>query len=102
MDWRYLAFKSYLIEEVKSYLLHRRYIPSEKIGHNFHPSESCFFVINYQHWTGTSALQSFWVWGALGGFGGVCRPQNCHYCSVTNFSPGMQCFGLKQLVTLCF
>ena len=42
------------------------------------------------------------VWGALGGFGGVCQPQNCHYCSVTNLSPGMQCFGLKQLVTLCF
>ena len=42
------------------------------------------------------------VWGALGGFGGVFRPQKYHYCSVTNLSPGMQCFGLKQLVTLCF
>ena len=42
------------------------------------------------------------VWGALGGFGGVFRPQKYHYCSVTNLSPGMQCFGLKQLVPLCF
>ena len=42
------------------------------------------------------------VWGALGGFGGVFWPQNYHYCSVTNLSPGMQCFGLKQLVPLCF
>ena len=25
-----------------------------------------------------------------------------YYCLVTNLSPGMQCFGLKQLVPLCF
>ena len=42
------------------------------------------------------------VWGALGGSGGVCQPQKCHYLSETNFSPGMQSFGLKQLITLCF
>ena len=54
------------------------YIPSEKIGKNFHPSESCFFVINYQHWTGRSAFRPFlalpdhWgVWGGLGGLWGV-------------------------------
>merc|ERR1719370_1012130 len=28
-----------------------RYIPSEKIGQNFQPSESCFFVIDYRRWT---------------------------------------------------
>ena len=49
-------------------------IPSEKIGQNIHPLESRFFVINYQHWTSTSA---FWPilapldhWGGLGGLGG--------------------------------
>ena len=49
-------------------------IPSEKIGQNIHPSESCFFVINYQHWTGTSAFRPFLgprdPWGGLGGPGG--------------------------------
>ena len=51
-----------------------RGIPSEKIGQNIHPLESRFFVINYQHWTSTSA---FWPilapldhWGGLGGLGG--------------------------------
>ena len=28
--------------------------------------------------------------------------EDIYYCSVTNLSPGMQCFGLKQLVPLCF
>ena len=53
----------------------RRGIPSEKIGQNIHPLESRFFVINYQHWTSTSA---FWPilapldhWGGLGGLGGI-------------------------------
>ena len=54
-----------------------RYIPSEKIGQNFHPSESCFFVINYQHWTGRSAFGPFLALldhgGGLGGPGGVMR-----------------------------
>ena len=49
-------------------------IPSEKIGQNIHPPESCFFVINYQHWTGTSAFRPFLAprdhWGGLGGQGG--------------------------------
>ena len=40
--------------------------------------------------------------GPWGGFGGVSQPHNYDYCSVTNLSPGMQCFGLKQLVPLCF
>ena len=55
-----------------------RYIPSEKIGQNFHPSESSFFVINYQHWTGRSAFRPFLAlpdhsgglggpWGVMGG-----------------------------------
>ena len=54
--------------------MHKRGIPSEKIGQNIHPLESRFFVINYQHWTSTSA---FWPilapldhWGGLGGLGG--------------------------------
>ena len=34
-------------------------IPSEKIGQNIHPPESCFFVINYQYWTGPSAFWPF-------------------------------------------
>ena len=54
-----------------------RYIPSEKIGQNFHPSESSFFVINYQHWTGRSAFRPFLALpdhlGGLGGPGGVMR-----------------------------
>ena len=49
-------------------------IPSEKIGQNIHPPESCSFVINYQHWTGTSAFRPFLAprdhWGGLGGQGG--------------------------------
>ena len=50
-----------------------------------------------------SALSNYMSWPPnLAHSGGVCRPQNCHFCSETNFSPGMQCFGLKQLVTLCF
>ena len=52
-----------------------RYIPSEKIGQNFHPSESSFFVINYQQWTGRSAFRPFLALpdhlGGLGGPGGV-------------------------------
>ena len=40
--------------------------------------------------------------GSPRGFGGVSQPHNYDYCSVTNLSPGMQCFGLKQLVPLCF
>ena len=51
------------------------YIPSEKIGQNFHPSESSFFVINYQQWTGRSAFRPFLALpdhlGGLGGPGGV-------------------------------
>ena len=58
-------------------------IPSEKIGQNIHPLESRFFVINYQHWTSTSA---FWpilapldhggVWGGSGGiWGGLQTPK---------------------------
>ena len=48
-----------------------RYIPSEKIGQNFHPSESSFFVINYQHWTGRSAFRPFLALpDHLGGLGG--------------------------------
>ena len=61
-----------------------RGIPSEKIGQNIHPLESRFFVINYQHWTSTSA---FWPilapldhWGGLGGLrgdlGGPADPKN--------------------------
>ena len=57
-------------------------IPSEKIGQNIHPPESCFFVVNYQHWTGTCAFQPFLApldhWGGLWGPGGVwgaCRTQ---------------------------
>ena len=54
---------------------HCRYIPSEKIGQNFHPSESSFFVINYQQWTGRSAFRPFLALpdhlGGLGGPGGV-------------------------------
>ena len=50
-----------------------RDIPSEKIGQNIHPPESCFFVVNYQHWTGTCAFQPFLApldhWGGLGGPG---------------------------------
>ena len=49
--------------------------PCEKVSENIDPFENHFFVINYQHWTGTSALQWFWVppdpWGGLGGPGGV-------------------------------
>ena len=49
-------------------------IPSEKIGQNIHPPRSCSFVINYQHWTGTSAFRPFLAprdhWGGLGGQGG--------------------------------
>ena len=51
-----------------------RDIPSEKIGQNIHPPKSCFFVINHQHWTGTSAFRPFLAprdhWGGLGGPGG--------------------------------
>ena len=51
-----------------------RDIPSEKIGQNIHPPESCILVINYQHWTGTSAFRPFLAprdyWGGLGGQGG--------------------------------
>ena len=50
-----------------------RDIPSEKIGQNIHPPESSFFVVNYQHWTGTSAFRPFLApldhWGGLGGPG---------------------------------
>ena len=76
-------------------------IPSEKIGQNIHPLESRFFVINYQHWTSTSA---FWPilapldhWGGLWGPGGVwgaCRTRKLHNRSETNLGPGMLCFGL--------
>ena len=60
------------------------YIPSEKIGQNFHPSESCFFVINYQHWTGRSAFGPFLALldhgggsgGAWGGYEGSEDPKN--------------------------
>ena len=31
--------------------------PCEKVSENIDPFENHFFVINYQHWTGTSALQ---------------------------------------------
>ena len=48
-------------------------IPSEKIGQNIHPPEICFIVVNYQHWTGTSAFRPFLApldhWGGLGGPG---------------------------------
>ena len=54
-------------------LRHIRDIPSEKIGQNIHPPEICFFVVNYQHWTGTSAFRPFLApldhWGGLGGPG---------------------------------
>ena len=50
-------------------------VPCEKVSQNIDPFENHFFVINYQHWTGASALQPFWVppdpWGGLGGPGGV-------------------------------
>ena len=53
------------------------YIPSEKIGQNFYPFESCFFVIYHQHWTGRSAFGPFLALldhgGGLGGPGGVMR-----------------------------
>ena len=49
-------------------------VPSEKIGQNIHPPESCFFVINYQYWTGPSAFWPFLapsdLGGGLGGRGG--------------------------------
>ena len=49
--------------------------PCEKVSENIDPFENHFFVINYQHWTGASPLQPFWVppdpWGGLGGPGGV-------------------------------
>ena len=49
--------------------------PCEKVSQNIDPFKNHFFVINYQHWTGASALQPFWVppdpWGGLGGPGGV-------------------------------
>ena len=55
-------------------------IPSEKIGQNIHPPESRFFVINYQHWTSTSAFRPILTppgpLGGLGGVWGACRPQN--------------------------
>ena len=58
-------------------LFRHGYSPSEKIGQNFHPSESCFFFINYQHWTGRSAFGPFLALldhgGGLGGPGGVMR-----------------------------
>ena len=54
---------------------HRWVVPCEKVSQNIDPFENHFFVINYQHWTGASALQPFWVppdpWGGLGGPGGV-------------------------------
>ena len=49
----------------------KRGIPSEKIGQNIHPPESRFFVINYQHWTSTSAFRPILApWGHWGGLGG--------------------------------
>ena len=36
---------------------HYRVGPCEKVSENIDPFENHFFVINYQHWTGTSALQ---------------------------------------------
>ena len=52
-----------------------RYDPCEKIGQNFHRSESDFFYTNYQHWTSTSALEPFLAslepWGGPGDHGGV-------------------------------
>ena len=73
------------------------------------PSKIIFLSLIINTGLGQVHHSNFWpprtpggAWGALGGFGGVCRPQNCYYCLETNFSPGMQCFGLKQLVTLCF
>ena len=74
--------------------------PWEKVSQNIDPSENNFFVTNYQHWTGTSALKPFLAplppggaWGAPEGFWGVCRAPNFHYLSETNFKPGMHCFG---------
>ena len=50
-------------------------IPSEKIGQNIHPPKSRFFVINYQHWTSTSAFRPILApldhWRGLGGPRGV-------------------------------
>ena len=65
------------------YTFPNRDIPSEKIGQNIHPPESCFFVVNYQHWTGTCAFQPFlapldhWggLWGPGGGLGGLQNPK---------------------------
>ena len=83
--------------------------PWEKVSQNIDPFKNHFLSLMINTGLGQVHHSHFWpprtpggVWGALGGFGGVCRPQNCHFCSETNFSPGMQCFGLKQLVTLCF
>ena len=49
--------------------------PWEKVSQNIDPSENHFFVTNYQHWTGTSALEPFLAppapWGGLGGPRGV-------------------------------
>ena len=91
------------------------YILSEKIGQNFHPSESCFFVINYQHWTGRSAFGPFLALldhgGGLGGPGGVMRglktlkmtlsigdhlrPWNAMFWVVTTSYTMFSCFGVK-------
>ena len=53
----------------------RRVGPWEKVSQNIDPSENNFFVTNYQHWTGTSALEPFLAppapWGGLGGPRGV-------------------------------
>ena len=37
--------------------MHRWAIQCEKLSQNIDPFENIFFVTNYQHWTGTSALQ---------------------------------------------
>ena len=71
-----------------------RYIPSEKIGQNVHPSESSFFVINYQHWAGRSAFRPFLAlpdhWGGLGGpgggVGGPADPKNDIIAQRPNFA----------------
>ena len=69
-----LLMHHHLVSKMSIDTIHGRGIPSEKIGQNIHPLESRFFVINYQHWTSTSA---FWPilapldhWGGLGGLGG--------------------------------
>ena len=89
-----------------------RVIPSEKKWKRLTPQKSSIFGIYHLHcnWTGYWWFGSFLdSWGprgarggALGGFWGVWRTQNCPFPHGTNFGSEMSCFGSEQLVTLCF